>query len=164
MSSPSALFVPILLIAAFAVGQDRAEAAPEATPASAPAELRVLLVGHDPARPKVVFPQLAKERTFRLYRERTAAWEALLRYHFAHVTVVHGDDYRVEMSDDVDVTVFDCRPAQLEAAREDKDPETGATVYRRASYLPESFDRPAVLIAENAPLIGEPIGLKLDWL
>ena len=164
MSIRPALFLSFLLMAVFAAAQERPLATPESAPGSVPAELRVLLVGHDPAQPKVVFRQLAEERTFRLYRERTAAWEALLRYHFAHVTVVHGDDYRVEMSDDVDVTVFDCRPAQLAAARRVKDPETGATVHHRASYLPDSFDRPAVLIAENAPLIGEPIGLKLDWL
>lgn len=121
-----------------------------------PKPLRVLLVGHNPDAPKVVFPQLAKPRTKRLYRERTAAWEALLRYHFEHVQVVHGNDYKTAMSEAVDVTIFDCRPKPL--------PAPNKTKSGRPLALPESFDRPAILIAENAPLIGEPIGLKLDWL
>ncbi|MCR9248650.1 MAG: hypothetical protein NXI31_26785, partial [bacterium] len=76
-------------------------------------ELRVLFVGHDPEAPKVAFRQLAKPRTFQLYRERTAAFEALLRYHFENVTVVHGEDYLASMSDDYDVTVFDTRPKPI---------------------------------------------------
>ena len=129
----------------------------QAEPAQADQGLRVLLVGHDPEAPQVMFRQLAKPRTFRLYRERTAAWESLLRYHFEHVKVVYGKDYEVAMSDDFDVTIFDARPKELTSAQ--RQPQ-----YRPASYLPESFDRPAILIAENSPRIGEPIGLKLDWL
>ncbi len=119
--------------------------------------LRVLLVGHDPAAPKVPFPDMANERTYALYRERTAAFEALLRYHFEGVRVVHADDYRVEMSDEVDVTVFDALPKPVTPAGA----EDG---YRPAVYLPESFDHPALMIAENSPRIGDSLGLKLDWL
>lgn len=121
----------------------------------ADAQLRVLLVANDPAAPTITFRQMAKPRTFALYRERTAAWEALLRYHFEHVTVVHGADYEVAMSDAADVTIFDTRPKVIA-------PPSGPG--QRPAFLPASFDRPAILIAENAPLIGEPIGLKLDWL
>ncbi len=119
---------------------------PEAAP-------RVLLVGHDPQAPKLPFTSLAKPRTHRLYRERTAAFEALLRYHFDHVEVVYGADYDAAMSDDFDVTVFDCRPKAL------REPERGVPV-----YLPEGFDRPALLIAENSPWVGESLGSKFDWL
>ncbi len=117
----------------------------------------VLFVGNDPAAPKVPFRDLAKARTFKLYRERTAAFEALLRYHFENVKVAYGEDYRVEMSDDFDVTIFDTLPKALTKA-------VRQPVYKAATYLPESFDRPALLIADNTPRIGEPIGLKLDWL
>lgn len=119
--------------------------------------LRVLLVGHDPAAPKVPFPDMANERTYALYRERKAAFEALLRYHFEDVRVVHGADYEVEMSYEVDVTVFDALP----------EPQTQANAdggYRPVAYLPESFDRPAVMISQTSPRIGESLGLKLDWL
>ena len=125
--------------------------------------LRVLLVGHDPAAPQVPFTDMAKERTYRLYRERTAAFEALLRYHFADVRVVYAGDYSPEMSDDVDVTVFDARPKQR-AADGEADGDGASSSYRPPSYLPASFDRPALMIAETSPLIGEPLGLKLDWL
>jgi len=132
--------------------------------APAKSDLRVLLVGHDPEAPKVPFKDMATERTFELYRERTAAFTEFLIEHFESVQVVYGDSYMTEMSDTVDVTLFDARPKQLSEAGEVTDPETGVTSYQRAGYLPIEFDRPALLIAENSPLIGEPIGLKLDWL
>lgn len=125
--------------------------------AAAQGEPSVLLVGNDPEAPRIPFRDHAKERTFKLYRERTAAFEALLRYHFEKVEVVHGADYDVAMSDDFDVTVFDTLPKALTTAV--REPE-----YRAATYLPESFDRPALMIADVSPRIGEPIGLKLDWL
>lgn len=120
-------------------------------------DLEVLFVGNDPEAPKVPFADLAKPRTYALYRERTAAFEALLRVHFENVRIVHGADYTADMSDDFDVTIFDTRPKALtQAVRE--------PVYKAATYLPESFDRPALMIADNSPRIGEPMGLKLDWL
>ncbi|HEX5051915.1 MAG TPA: hypothetical protein VFZ65_09100 [Planctomycetota bacterium] len=156
MLRPLIPLAALLLFGAFAGAQD-------ASPATK-SGLRVLLVGQDPAAPKLPFADMAKERTLRLYRERTAAWEALLRYHFENVRVVHGEDYAIEMSNDADVTIFDCRPKALTPRVDEKDPRTGERIYKAATYLPESFDRPALMIAENSPLIGEPIGLKLDWL
>ncbi|MFT4842063.1 MAG: hypothetical protein ACJA0V_001995 [Planctomycetota bacterium] len=136
-----------------------------ASPASAAREdLRVLFVGQDATDLKIMFSSMAVPRTRQLYRERTAAWESLLRYHFEHVTVVHGEDYRVEMSDDVDVTIFDVPPKALTAVKRGTDPDTGKSTYQAATYLPESFDRPAIMISASAPRIGEPLGLKLDWL
>jgi len=129
-------------------------------------DLRVLLVGHDPDDPKVMFRQLATERTFQLHRERTAAFEALLRYHFERVTVVYADDYLPKMSDDVDVTVFDVVPRALTAEVREFD-EAGkfdSDSYRAPTYLPKSFDRPALMTAGVTPRVGEPLGLKLDWL
>ncbi len=127
-------------------------------------DLRVLFVGHDPADPKVPFQDLATDRTYALYQERTPAFEEFLRQRFRNVQVVFGDDYRVGMSDEVDVTIFDARPKELTPVKREVDPDTGETLYEPASYLPLSFDRPALLIAENSPRIGEPLGLKLDWL
>ena len=128
-------------------------------------DLSVLFVAHDPDAPKVMFRQLATERTFRLHRERTGAFEALLRYHFEDVTVVHADDYRVEMSDDADVTVFDVVPKERTAMVRELD-DDGRLVgeYKPPTYLPDDFDRPALSIAGVTPRIGDPLGLKLDWL
>lgn len=105
--------------------------------------LRVLLVAHDPESPQVSFPDMATERTQELYRERKGAFESLLRAHFENVRVVHGAEYSADLSDAADVTVFDVRPARP---------------------LARSFSRPALMIGEASPRIGEPLGLKLDWL
>lgn len=126
--------------------------------------LRVLFVGHDPAAPKIASYDADNPRTQALHRERTAAWESLLRYHFANVKVVHGDDYAVAMSDDVDVTIFDTQPKAITEAVRGKDPVTGKNTYKAATYLPESFDRPALMISQVSSRIGEPLGSKLDWL
>ena len=138
-----------LLAVAFFAPLAGAQSDPAETPERS--ALRVLLVGHDPANPRVVFPQLAKPRTHELYRERTAAWHSLLREHFEDVTLVHAAKYRPAMSQRVDVTVFDAQPP-LGPGR------------LSMPLLPSDFDRPALLIAENSPGIGEPLGLKLDWL
>lgn len=127
-------------------------------------DLRVLLVGQDPAAPQVGFADAENPRTLPLLRERTAAWEALLRYHFANVTVVYGADYDATMSDAVDVTIFDALPRPLAAAVREQDPETGEMSYEPPVYLPEDFSRPALGIASMTPRIGEPLGTKLDWL
>ena len=127
-------------------------------------ELKVLFVGHNPDAPQIMFANMAVERTKQLYKERTPAFEAFLNSRFEHVTVVYGEQYTISMSDDVDVTIFDARPKPITASKREVDPETGEMDYQPASYLPLSFDRPALLIAENSPQIGEALGLKLDWL
>ena len=126
--------------------------------------LRVLLVGNDPAAPAPGMMDRDDPRTMPLMRERTAAWEALLRYHFEHVTVVYGADYDVEMSAAHDVTIFDTRPKALTPTVNRVDEKTGERIYRAATYLPESYDHATITISDNSPRIGEPLGLKLDWL
>ena len=127
-------------------------------------DLRVLLVGNDPSAPSAGMMDKQLARTLPLLRERTATWEALLRYHFANVTVVYGNDYRVEMSDQHDVTIFDTRPKALTPRVNKTDPKTGERIYKAASYLPPSYDHATITISDNSPRIGEPLGLKLDWL
>lgn len=118
----------------------------------------VLFVGHDPANPQIMFADMADARTEALHRERTAAWEALLRYHFQEVRVVYAPDYEQSMSDAFDVTIFDATPKALtEAVR-------SPNGYTPPSFLTEDFDRPAVTIAGISDRIGASLGLKLDWL
>ncbi len=163
MTHPS-LTLPVLAAATLltaAAAQDTATA-PQGT--SAKSDLRVLYVGDNPEAPKIMFADSADARTKELYSERTPAFAAFLGERFEHVTVVFGDDYTTELSDAVDVTIFDTRPKALAEAVRGTDPVTGESLYTPASYLPESFDRPAITIAANSPTIGEPLGLKLDWL
>lgn len=127
-------------------------------------DLRVLLVANDPNAPTVGMAERDRPRTLPLLRERAAAWEALLRYHFANLTVVYGADYRADLSSEHDVTIFDTRPKALVEAVRGTDPETGKRTYQPPEYLPANFDRAAITIADNSPRIGEPLGLKLDWL
>lgn len=138
-------------------------AAPE-PPAVDKSELRVLLVAHDPENPSPAFAELRDGRSGELFAERKSAFEALLREHFTDVRVVLGEDYEVALSDTVDVTLFDSRPKALTPVVNEVDPATGERHYEPATYLPESFTRPALMIADVSPRIGEPLGLKLDWL
>ncbi len=124
----------------------------------------MLFVGHDPTSPHISFPDMAVERTHELYAERTPAFDAFLRAHFDEVQVVHSADYTPEMSAAVDVTIFDTPPPAIEEAGWHTDPLTGQEVYSKAVHLPQDFDRPALMIGEASPRIGEGIGLKLDWL
>lgn len=127
-------------------------------PLAQKSDLRVLLVTHDPESPRVPIPSIATDRTHELYRERGPAFEAFLREHFEHVEAVVGMDYREEMSEGVDVTVFDSPPLRTD----DFGGSSGPTVRERT--LNRNFSRPALMIGYASPRIGEPIGLKLDWL
>ncbi|MFK7738931.1 MAG: hypothetical protein AB8H80_01310 [Planctomycetota bacterium] len=156
-------FLLAVSLAASAAAQASASA-PSRAAAHHDASLSVLLVGQDPAKPQTGMADDSAPRALPLLRERTAAWESLLRYHFANVTVVHGEDYVVSMSNDADVTIFDVQPKALTPAVRGTDPVTGDPTYQAATFLPQSFDRAAITIAHNSPRIGEPLGLKLDWL
>jgi len=125
---------------------------------------RVLLVGHDPAAPDVTFPQLAKERTHALYRERTAAWASFLKQHFEHVEVVYAAAYDVSMSAAADVTVFDACPAVLSRRMQPSAVEAGHSAGPKRSYGLADLSFAAITISEQSSAIGESRGLKLDWL
>ncbi|MFK7820499.1 MAG: hypothetical protein AB8G99_17395 [Planctomycetaceae bacterium] len=122
-------------------------------------DLRVLFVGHDPEKPRMAFADISSKRTVELYKERTEAFDKFLNARFRNVQIVYGSDYKSEMSNAVDVTIFDCRPTALTEAK-----RTDDGGYEAPTYLPSNFDRAALMISENSPLIGEPLGLKLDWL
>lgn len=133
-------------------------AAPNALIAQSKSDLTVLFVGQDPENPVISFADPTDKRQLELYTERTGAFEKFLNQRFHNVKVVFGSDYNAKMSDSYDVTIFDTRPKALtEAVREEGN-------YTPPTFLPMDFDRPALLISENSPRIGEGIGLKLDWL
>lgn len=156
--------IGIPVIAAFAATLTCSTLVAQDAPAQS--DLKILFVGHDPEAPQRPFSGAFDEnrRMKQLYAERTPAFEKFLRGRFKRVRVVLSADYAVAMSNDADVTIFDARPKVLTPGVNEVDPATGQRVYKPASYLPMDFDRPALTIAENSPRIGEPLGLKLDWL
>ncbi len=126
-------------------------------------ELRILFVGQDPDDPQVPFRSLATERTYELFRERTAAFEELLREHFQSVRVVHGADYEPALSEAVDVTIFDAIPPDHRPDSSAHDALPSQQI-RWGNYLPRDFNRPALMISHVSARIGEDLELKLDWL
>lgn len=118
-------------------------------------DLAVLLVAQDPEHPVVPIYTEVTDRALELCRERTAAFEGLLREHFNDVTVVYGADYLVGLSEAADVTLFDVLPPVLGRGEGDRDP---------VAYLPQDFAHAALTISHVSPLIGESLGTKNDWL
>jgi hypothetical protein len=152
---------PLLQLAPIALALvPTAASAQDAPTGDAPAksDLKVLLVSHDPAAPQVPFPDMAQARTIELFEERAALWKAFLDEHFEDVRLVYGADYEVAMSAAADVTIFDARPPVAKAAVRD------GGQYEPAEYLPRDFAHAAITISDNSPRLGEPLGLKLDWL
>ena len=95
--------------------------------------------------------------------ERMASFENMLRTYFETVKVENAKDYMPEMSDDYDVTIFDGKPRELIPAQVVRN-EQGRIVSRTAAgYLPETFDRPAMMLVEMGETLGRKIGLKTDW-
>ena len=95
--------------------------------------------------------------------DRTAAFGEMLRQYFQTVKVVAAEDWTPEMSRAYDVTVMDGRPKAIKPAWQEKDASGKVIAYHSAVYLPESFDRPMVTIAEVGNTVGRGIGLKSDW-
>lgn len=126
--------------------------------------LRVLVVSHDPEAPQTGFADPNEPRTLELFEERSESWKTFLEGHFEHVALVHGESYEVTMSNAVDVTLFDALPPARNESGWQEDEVTGERTYVPPSYLPDDFSRPALMIGPNTPRIGEPLGLKLDWL
>ncbi|MEM7261007.1 MAG: hypothetical protein AAF488_03390, partial [Planctomycetota bacterium] len=108
------ILVPLLLALVASVPVTALGTAQAQKPTTRKSPLSVLFVGHDPENPLVEYQPT--ERTVALHQERTPAFESFLREHFEQVRVVYAADYRVSMSDESDVTVFDARPPVLVAA------------------------------------------------
>ena len=123
--------------------------------------LRVLFVGNDPKQdysPRSYQTGPDADRFDELMKERTPAFEKLLREHFETVTVVIGKDYQVALSDDYDVTVFDVLPPPIG--------EREVAGWKKKIRLPADFSNPAVMIGNVAPMTLGRFGwdLRLDHL
>jgi len=124
-------------------------------------KLRILFVGNDP-NAKVSLPGYlngeAAQRMPELMKERMSAFRTLLESHFESVKTLNAEDYKVEMSDDYDVTVFDALPPKIREVDEGE--------WTRPIRMTLDFDRPALMVGEVGPVtLGRHgIGLRLDHL
>lgn len=127
--------------------------------------LSVLYVGYDPGLPfDDAFINTAAntggyspERFKEDFKTRFNAFESYLKEYFTNVKAVDARNYTTDMSANYDVTIFDQRINPWEKA--ERTPK-----YKPAKYLKEDFDFPTIFISNTAPMMGETIGLKLDWL
>lgn len=127
------LLISVCLIQVYALAAQRNKIA-----------LRVLYVGYNPEKPmpkNVVYYSTTPSIIEKVYQGRMADFKAFLEQRFTAVQVVDVADYKVEMSDEVDVTIMDAGPVKI----------------------PESFNRPMILMHAMAPNVGLPLGLKFDW-
>lgn len=134
-------------------------------------DIRVLFVGFDPDMPipenfensMNITGGMAPERFVEDYKTRLPAFKNYLENYFTEVKTVDARNYKMDMSDDYDVTIFDQVIAPWkEAVREmGKD---GKMNYEPAKYLTEDFDNATIFIGHTAPVMGRSIGTKLDWL
>ncbi|MCP2025830.1 hypothetical protein L1276_000970 [Flavobacterium sp. HSC-32F16] len=127
--------------------------------------LSVLFVGFDPAVPVseeiINSPAgtggMSPERFREDMKTRYNAFESYLKEYFTTVKAVDVKSYKMEMSKNYDVTIFDQSIDPWEKAQY-------SPKYKPAKYLTEDFDFATVFIGHTAPLLGGSIGLKLDWL
>lgn len=95
--------------------------------------------------------------------ERMAAFGDLLRAYFDSVTVMPAADYRPEMSDAYDVTIFDGVPPKLEDRVIKRDAEGTVTDVIEARYLPDDFSVASITIGSIGEKLGRRLGIKNDW-
>ena len=95
--------------------------------------------------------------------ERMNAFGDLLRVYFDSVTVMRAADYRPEMSDAYDVTIFDGMSPALEEAVRESDDQGNFVRYVPARYLPDDFSAACITIGSVGNALGRRIGIKNDW-
>lgn len=125
--------------------------------------LNVLYVGGSPDINTIGGPIVDSIAVAKSVKTRMADFTKFLKGHFSKVTAIEGKNYRPEMSDNFDVTVFDGRPAELTPEVREMDDKGRLVKYEKASYLPADFDNACVMIAEMSEMLGRSIGTKNDW-
>ena len=115
-------------------------------------KLRVLYVGPDPASqpnvptysPTRYLTGKDRERFAELRNERPEAFRSLLSKHFDKFKIIVAADYRVELSEQFDVTIFDAQPPVIETKKQ-------AHGWEKRIRLPDNFSHPAMMIGEVGP-------------
>lgn len=96
--------------------------------------------------------------------KRKASFEVLLRTYFTKVKTMDAKDWKPEMSNDYDVTIFDGVPPVMEEKETEYTYNGKTTKYKKKSYLPMNFSCPSITISSVGSIIGGQFGSKNDWL
>lgn len=124
--------------------------------------LKILFVGGD----SDIFHFGKKADSLQLQKSaaiRTASFTKLLNQYFKTVVVVNKSDYKPELSNSYDVTVFDGTPKPLIKKQNIYNNKGKLIAVVPAEYLPANYNRPTLTIAENSNEIGRSLGIKNDW-
>lgn len=126
------------------------------------AELKVLYVGGNPDYETFMSKRSDEEREASV-KSRMESFDVMLHDYFDSVAVINGQDYKPEMSENYDVTIFDGPIPVLKPAIRETDAQGRITRYVRAQLLPEDFDCAAITIGSTGENVGRAIGSKNDW-
>lgn len=96
--------------------------------------------------------------------ERSAAFEQLLKTYFTTVKAMPAKDWRPEMSEQYDVTIFDGMTQPVDSVKETVHFLGRTRVDTHYIYIPEDFSRPCITIGTMGETLCRPIGIKNDWL
>lgn len=95
--------------------------------------------------------------------ERMASFGDLLRTYFTDVKVMAAKNYKPEMSDGYDVTIFDGVPDPLSVDSVPYQWKGQVMMRAKKHYIPESFSCPSITIGSVAETVCRDIGIKNDW-
>ena len=125
-------------------------------------DLKVLYVGGQPDFEEMGRTRRSAEEVEASVKSRMTSFESFLKSRFTDVKAIRGSEYKPELSNDYDVTIFDGRLPEIEPARMGYD-SNGEGFSTRARVLPYDFDQAAITIASMGELVTRAIGSKNDW-
>lgn len=131
-----------------------------------PRELHILYLGGQSEWTNGKYGETKKftDAEFEAYlAKRANDFGTLLHAYFDSVTVMKAADYRPEMSDNYDVTIFDGLPPALEEQLIERDENGNVTNYVKARYLPDNFSAACITIGSLGESLGSRLGIKNDW-
>lgn len=96
-------------------------------------------------------------------QKRSDAFAKLLRKFFNEVATIDAVDYKMELSKNYDVTIFDGLPPVIEQAKRIYNDEGKVIDYKPARYITEDFISPTITIGSLSDQLGRSAGIKNDW-
>lgn len=127
-------------------------------------KLRVMYVGYNPAA-SVEVPK-GRFETENQYNQKLRRWSDFGMYlykHFENVSMVNASDYTPDMSEKVDVTIFDARPKVLRKQIVEKDASGKVIRFEAVRFLPEDFSAACITVGVIGGEFGRGHKSKIDW-
>lgn len=123
--------------------------------------LRILYVGGSSDwSPKKFMNSPNPEEAYRTsVKERTEAFEKMLKTYFTNVTVINANDYTQQLSDNYDVTIMDGKPKEIAPLFQDAEKR----IYMKPAYFTADFNKPILTIGQLSDDLGRRVGTKNDW-